>query len=105
MTESIEEFFNYDRLMDTNLNDGAALIKSSLEGNTTAVETAQSLTGKSSITSAAVMSGELLDECVIKAAEQLQYTQNALLRGSQPGMRRFLGFKTRETRVGVLFQQ
>ena len=79
MAESIEEFFTYDRLTDTNLRECATLVHIFLQGKTTASETAQSLTAIFDAPNSAVMLSDVLDECIVCAAEQLQETHDALI--------------------------
>ncbi|PVH96886.1 hypothetical protein DM02DRAFT_658815 [Periconia macrospinosa] len=67
MAESIEEFFADDRLTDSNLRNSAVCLRKCLEGKTTTQDTAQSIMD----TAKAVSLSEVLDECIIRAAEQL----------------------------------
>lgn len=75
MAESIEEFFADDRLTDSNLRDSAVCIRKCLERKATTQETAQSILA----TVSAVSLSEVLDECIIRAAEQLPESHNVLV--------------------------
>lgn len=75
MAQSIDEFFADDRLTDSNLRSSAERIHGFLEHKVTAQETAQTITG---IVSVALLS-EILDECIIRAAEHLPETHNDLV--------------------------
>jgi hypothetical protein len=75
MVESIDEFFADDRLTDdSNLRDSAQYIHKCLEHKATVQETAQRIMASVS----AVSLSEVLQECIVRAAEQLPETQNDL---------------------------
>lgn len=74
MAESIDEFFVDDKLTDSNLRDSAERVHKYLERKVTAQETAQSIT---TIVGAVPLS-EVLNECILCAAEQLPDTHNDL---------------------------
>lgn len=75
MAESIEEFFTDDRLTDNNLRDSAICIRSYLERKASIQSTIQSIVA--TISSASL--SEILDECIVPAAEQLSETHAALV--------------------------
>ncbi|KAF2875938.1 hypothetical protein BDV95DRAFT_285880 [Massariosphaeria phaeospora] len=75
MAESIDEFFADDRLTDSNLRDSVLHIHKYLERKATAQETVQSITASLS----AISLSEVLDECIVRAAEQLPETHNDLV--------------------------
>jgi hypothetical protein len=74
MAESIDEFFADDRFTDSDLRDSAQHVRKCLERKATAQETAQSLAASVS----AVSLSEILDECIVLAAEQLPETHDDL---------------------------
>jgi hypothetical protein len=75
MAESIEEFFTDDRLTDNNLRDSAVYVQSYLERKASIQSTIQSIIA--TVRSASL--SELLDECIVRAAEQLPETHAAYL--------------------------
>lgn len=79
MAESAEEFFTDDRLADSNLHDSASLIQTFLAEDATASETARNLTA-SFHAPAAANASEVLEECIVGAAEQLWDTHDALVK-------------------------
>ncbi len=79
MAESIEEFYTYDTLTNTNLRESAELIHEFLKGNATLSDTAQSLTAIFDAPDAAPTAADVLDLCIVCAAEQLSETHNALV--------------------------
>lgn len=74
MAESIEEFFADDRLTDSNLRHSATCIREFLESRTTEQETAQRILATVSTASL----DEVLDECIVRAAEELPETHDVL---------------------------
>lgn len=74
MAESIEEFFADDRLTDSNLRHSAVCIRECLEGKATTQGTAQSMLATVSTASL----DEVLDECIVRAAEELPKTHDVL---------------------------
>ncbi|KAJ8115497.1 hypothetical protein OPT61_g2864 [Boeremia exigua] len=75
MAESIEEFFTDDRLTNNNLRDSAVYIQSYLKRKASIQSTIQSIIATVSNASLS----ELLDECIVRAAEQLPETHAALV--------------------------
>lgn len=77
MAESVEEFFTDDKFTDSDLHDTAALIHACLAGDATVPEMAHKLTASFDEPTAATAS-EVLEECIVAAAEQLWETHDAL---------------------------
>jgi hypothetical protein len=75
MAESIEEFFTDDRLTDNNLRDSAVYVQSYLERKASIQSTIQSIIA--TVSSASL--SDILDECIVRAAEQLPETHAALV--------------------------
>ena len=79
MAESIAEFFNDDRLTGTNLRESAKLIHVYLQDNATASETAQSLMAIFGHPEPTATLSEVLEECIVQAAEQLSEPHHVLV--------------------------